>query len=333
MSLAPQRPNYVLIWIGIVMFTFSMVGNWVLDSSSSKTSNIIGSTRSNMDYEDSALLPVHGNMVSNPPYSTALAAEDTFDQMVPLFEEEISLKENSLANQEIPLGPLEWTLLPIEAVELEQEAAERTEQEDRNPGLVSEKLPSAEPQGQLHSYRVRQTQDSALNQRQKTTDRFQNQTQYDSTSRNLGLAGKGKPKLGSDRSILVKSVFTPRDHGKIAVRFFLEHPAASGQALDRLPGLGEESTRLALMAETYFAAMEEVILEDDSAENDADSEELRHKRIALKRLAEMKSKIRERLQQRLGGIELLAELSPEQLEALLQKLSAQDPRFRALVNS
>lgn len=333
MSLATQRPNYVLIWIGIVMLTFSVMGQWLLDSGFTTPAGLVGSTRSSMDYEDSSILPGHATTATNPASSTALSAEDLFDQMIPLYEEEVSWDGFSLANQEVSIEPAKWTLFPAEAVELDPEALDRSAQGDQIQGLVPEQLPPAEPRQQLHRNKLLTTPDSDLSRRQKAKERFQDDGQYNSSIRNRGLGRSGKQRSGSDRLILVKSKFTQRGHGKIAVRFFLNQPMASQKALDRIQGLDEESSQLALIAEAYLEAMREVILEDDSEGDDANSEELSQKMMALKNLAQMKSKIRERLHQHPGGIELLAELSPEQLEALLQKLSAQDPRFRALVNS
>lgn len=331
MSLAPQRPNYVLLWIGIVMLTFSVVGQWLLGSGFSTPADLVGSPRSSMDYEDPSILPVHGT--TDLPLSKALSAEDIFDQMVPLRAEEVFLDGFSLANQEVSIEPAKWLLFPAETVELDPEASDLSGQGDQVQGLVSEQLPPAEPQQQLHRSKLRPTLDSGLSRRQKAKERFQDDGQYNSSFRNQGLGRSGKQRAGSDRLIVVKSQFTQRAHGKIAVRFFLNQP----KALNRIQDLDKENSQLALMAEAYLEAMREAILEDDSEGDsegdDANSEELSQKKMALKNLALMESKIHERLHQRPGGIELLAELSPKQLEALLQKLSAQDPRFRALVNS
>lgn len=337
MSLAPQRPNYVLVWIGIIMLTFSMVGQWFLAPGSNSPADFVGSTRSSLDFEDSANLPIPQNLAGNTSPLRALVAEDSFDQMVPLHGEEISFDEISFANQEDFLGPDTIHLFPKEAVDFNTEPAKSPESGELSQGLIPE-IPSVEDMPeQLHSFRNLPLQESNLSRKQKAKRRYQDNNQgqgnYNSSFENRGLGRSSEQRTQSDRIVLVKTKIISSGGGKVAVSFLLNHPKASGQFLDRLQKLDGEDSKLAQMAETYLAAMEEVIREDASDQADYDSKLHAKKKLALKRLAQMKAKVRENLRQRPGGIELLAELSPSQLEALLQKLSAQNPKFRALVNS
>lgn len=334
MSLTPQRPNYVLIWIGIVMLTFSMAGNWILDSSARPTSNLVGSTRSSLDYEDSAILPKgfsnHVDLLSADP----LAVEDVFDQMVPLRDDEYFVEELSLAKQENILEPGAWQPFPMETVSEASKPFEDSPQEAIALGIKPQDSVSSQPEQQLHAFQ----QERGLSRKQKTAARWIENDQYNSSWKGdqHGRAGKsgknGKGRMG--RSILVKSSFTPKGHGRIAVRFFLGNPERMGFPHNRLAMLqGEGNERLAQLTEEYLEAMEEVLREDLDTDPDSGQDAEVRNRTELQRLGQMKAKLRERLMQRPGGIELIAELSPKQLEALFQKLSAQNPKFRALVSS
>ena len=333
MSLTTQRPNYVLVWIGIVMLTFSLVGQSFLDSgpvASPNSADFARFSKSKKDVANGFSSTASGSSLAS---AAAIAGEDAFDQLVPLRGEEIALEGISLTNHEISMGPEVWSPFSAEAVELELGGSKTGDPNGIYQGIISEGTHSNEPQKQLHAFNVRQVQESRLSRKQKAQNGSQGNGQYNSTAKGSSLKGLNRKKKGdSGPLVVVKSKFTSKPNGRVAVRFFLKHPNASDQAKNRVENLSEaENTRLARLAESYLAAMEEVVVNDHS--NDDDLEQQAHKQLALQRIAQMKSKIREHIRQRPGGIELLAELSPNQLEALMQKLSAQNPKFRALVSS
>jgi len=335
MSLPTQRPNYVLVWIGIVMLTFSMAGNWILDSSGQAATNLVDSTRSTLDYEDSAILPGASTSMQNLMATDALAKEDAFDQMIPLRQDESLVDGIPLAQHDQDYGPTVWQPFQMESVKEGPEPGKDSEQGIVTLRLAPEESALSQPEQDFHAFKPKRK----LSRKQKAAAGWEQNGQYNSEWKgdhfgHASKSGKGGKGRGT-RSILVKSSFTPKGPGRIAVRFFLGQEGNQERLQNRLELLQDgESARLAHLAEQYLNVLEEVLSEDQDDANGAagrDSSKLRKQELG--RLAQMKSKLRERLMQRPGGIELVAELSPSQLEALLQKLSAQNPKFRALVSS
>ncbi|MFK5955853.1 MAG: hypothetical protein QM477_05340 [Planctomycetota bacterium] len=330
MSLPSQRPNYVLVWIGIVMLTFSMAGNWLLESPSFPSTNLADSARLSIVYEDSAFLPPVDSAQEDLVPKIPQEVENVFDQQIPVRRDEYFLKDQTLAKHEVDLGPPIWETGRL-SLDSQPELLEIT----INDAVIPRKGISPVHDGlglgeeQWQSFRSKALPATApRNRKQKAADAW-DQGQYNSSwSNRKGFANRGKKGAGKNREIFIQTHFRPAPNGRIAASFFLARPHIQGR-IEFLQG--NQDAMLAQRAEQYLDALEAVIRE--SQENASEQGAQSQKREQLEQIRQMKAKLLEHLRQRPGGIELVAELSQIQLEAFMQKLSAQNPRFRALLKS
>lgn len=333
MSLSPQRPNFILIWIGIIMLTFSVAGDWMFGPKVLRTTDSGDFATRTEAFEDSAngilgSLDLPGLAEPMPVY-----LEQAYDQSVPLVETRPWDAERSLAEAGILTEPAERISeeQPQESSTLKTAPLPPATEFAGESGLVQpEKDPGVDPVPQHHSF-----QEAALRKRQKgmKSRPWSEHGQY-----NLVHGGSGshasavarKVKEIADRSgkeVLIRTTVIPIAKDRLMVRFGLENPEWVGQAKDKLSERPEIAERLlAKRSKDLLASMEEVLEEQPTADEEAE----RKKREKLKR---MKAKLTTHLGQRPGGLELVAELSPAQLEALMKKLSARNPRLRALMDA
>jgi len=312
------------------MLTFSMAGNWLLESPSSPSTNLADSARLSIVYEDSAFLPLvdpaQGELVRKAPQEI----ENVFDQQIPVRRDKDFLKDQALAKHESILGPPTWKTGKL-SLDSQPEILEISTNDAAIPikgiSAVQDGLLSGEEQWQ--SFRSKALPASApRNRKQKAADAW-DQGQYNSSwSDRKGFANRGKKGAGKNREIFIQTHFRPAPNGRIAASFFLTRSHGQG-LIDFLQG--DKDTMLAQRAEQYLEALESVISE--SQENASEQGAESRKREQLEQIRQLKAKLLEQLRQHPGGIELVAELSQKQLEALMQKLSAQNPRFRALLKS
>ena len=314
------------------MLTFSVVGNWLLGPS------VVRSRDSGDFATQSRLLKDSANSILGGPALPGLEnprpifLDQAFDQVIPLKEPGSHHIESILAEA----GLLPETTLVIPQVAGPGDVSEAghgpipAENTVEGIGLVqNEEETGVERQPEHHSF-----QEATYRKRKKATktSHWRDSGQYHATHGGGGsdfgaaarkLKGLGK---GKGKEILVRTTLMPLAKDRILVRFSLQNPEwESEKILDRIKGhRSEAEQRLAARSRDLLQSLEEVLDEEPSEEEDRD----REKRAKFQR---MKAKLATHLQQRPGGLELMAELSPAQLEALLKKLSARNPGLRALI--
>lgn len=326
MSLAPQRPNFVLVWIGIILLTFSLISNFLAKSATDAdfTAGGRAGVARSLILEDSRPLPNFFTPESR------LAEEASFEpqesQLEPFslpFENQILAP---LAKDDISSTLEESVVFPVEL--LEPAVEEKLRSADRVG--VGTKLPS--PASSNHSLE------------QNTTSRFNESSLVDGSSSGSGdslkstYGGSGRNlNLGQQRlrkaletsgpGVAVKAkLMKASNRNTVIVSFFVSHPNATEKLQSRLRGR-ELSPKVIAMAREYMRAVAETHRseseEDFELEEDAQNE--------LEESALRRELIR-KLRQRPGGIEIIAEMTPAQLRELANKLDARSHKLRALVN-
>ena len=318
MSLAPQRPNFVLIWIGIVMLTFSVGGKWLLDLASGISSTAENQARLYLDTEDFSILPDFPLPSTGDLALLPAPMEAVFDQLVPL-REDPTLPDDLLAGLK---GHEESVLAGVLAAKSSAKVTPEAAEETLDPGLVHPIEEDQPEQQKFHALHLAQT---LQGERHDGNARSSTEWHPSRGGNDAGrLAVAARKAKGSGKDVVVKTTLVPLAKGRVSIHFLLTHAQSLKPNQGRVEGLLSErrdlDPHLALRAAEILHALEEVVEADESS--------LEEERERIRR---MQKKLLQYLQQRPGGVELMAELSPRQLEQLLQKLSVRNPEFRALL--
>lgn len=133
---------------------------------------------------------------------------------------------------------------------------------------------------------------------------------------------------GHGQDVLVRTTVEPSAKGRLLVRFVLSNSGgAFGNLNDLLSADSQLDAQLAHRAAELLRTMDEAV-EESSEETDTEVDRDREER---ERLQKMQRKLVQHLRQRPGGLELVAELTPDQLDILMHKLSARNMKLRALI--
>ena len=326
MSLAPQRPNFVLVWIGIILLTFSLISNFLATAETTADSTASGRTEAarSLLLEDHQILPAFFNP------GTALAEKATLEQR------EKQLAPYSLPFEtdfEAPLAKDGESSAKMEKVHFPVELLEPAATED---------LRSAEQQGVGTKLPVSETTNHSLHQnssaRSNSAQGFAGtasgggtlQSTYGGSDRNLS---EGQQSLRdaletSGPGVRVKAqIVKASKQNTVIVRFLVSHPNAAQNLKNGLEGR-EISPKVMAMAREYMHAVQDTD-QELSEEEDLDSEgSTENQHFDGSRRRELIRKLR----QRQGGLEIIAEMTPAQLRELANKLDARSHKLRALVN-
>lgn len=334
MSLAPQRPNFVLVWIGIVLLTFSFLSNFLAGSSGIKGSpsegrigragsTVIDDSMTLLGLSDTAKVIAEESgfrLVSDP---LALEPHELVGDFNPPLADQHQT-DFSADGREAPLD------FPLELLE----EAEEGELSAAVGGVEFNKQP--ETSGPNHAlrpavgntnFKVKAAEAAATN-----SNRSHQNSMYGGAGHflasGLGKAAKGKdgPKFGANvRARIVGS----GQSGTILVSFLINNPDGSALLHNKL-GRRNVDPRLVAQARNLVEAVEEV---EEELEEDDDQQEARRKQGILERVDNMRRReLTRMLRLHPGGLEIIAEMTPEQLRALANKLDARSPKLRALMN-
>jgi hypothetical protein len=333
MSFAPQRPNFVLVWIGIVLLTFSFLSNFLAGGGGIKGSPPEGRMGRTSDYvvDDTLTLPALSG-------STKVIAEESGFRLVsdPLALDPHQFEGDlypPLADQQQSDFSQDGLDLPLEfPVELLEGAKESVP-----PAVVRGVGIDEQPEASGPNHAVRPAVHRAGPHVQATTatantEGSQQNSMYGGNRSHLSSAA-GKASKNQDHPDFganVKArVLASNQRGMVLVSFMLNNP--DGQNLLRNQfNSGQVDPKLLAKARNLVQAVHEVdeeLAEDDS-EQAADQERTKQERVDNMRRRELTRMLRLHP----GGIEIIAEMTPKQLRALANKLDARSPKLRALLN-
>ncbi|MHC4380004.1 MAG: hypothetical protein ACYSU1_02805 [Planctomycetota bacterium] len=326
MSLAPQRPNFVLIWIGVVMLTFSLAGKWILLEPKGAKKQMItsdlaeaGEPAINQASPTSGLLSGSLNAARSSGHDFPEATTDPqMDEILP---------------EGWDFAGVEDFVRPEGIPEVLDEILNPTSQDAEKEEILGTAL-LPEPHGtqpdiqEVHHALLPVESSSKKTKKSHLVD----SGKLDSRWRGGRYGRQGGARMGGGggkgQDVLVRTTVEQSGKGRLLVRFYLTNPEGAYDNLADLIGRNEGADAQMLRhANEILFSMEQAVGETDEpadSENDAD-------RAERKRLKNMQKKLVQHLSQRPGGVELVAELSPAQLDALMHKLSARSPKLRALM--
>lgn len=331
MSFAPQRPNFVLVWIGIVLLTFSFLSNFLAGGGGIKGSSAEGRVHRAGDIvvNDSLTLPALSD-------AAEVIAEESGFRIVsdPLAMEPHELNGDffpPLADQEQADFTVDGLELPLDfPLEVLEEA-----QEEDLPAVVKG-VGIHEPEGSSgpnHALRPAVGNPASSVTVSEASTTASNSSRQDSMFGGYGShlsSAAGKAKRNQDRPQFGKNVkariLSSNRSGTVVVSFLLDHPDGKNRVRKQLQDR-ELNPRLVAQARDFVQAMDEV---EDEVQDEQAAEDQRTKldRIDNDRRRELMRMLRLHP----GGVEIIAEMTPQQLRALANKLDARSPKLRALVN-
>jgi len=318
MSLAPQRPNFVLVWIGIILLTFSFISNFLGSPSNEETSALDGRIGlSGIDiFDHPANLPAEFN--SDTAFRAAVASSLSTEPAEVDFHPIPGEATNSLAaeaTQEIE---------GAEQIEFEDELLVPAEE----PGALSTTGGSAlpeQPDSAPNNHSLRSS--TASNQSSGNSSGNSSGGSYQSGFGGSNLAHAGgalRRAIKSDPSVEVvtKIAKGSSKRGTLIVSFMLKHPVAAERLQGQAQGL-EMSPKVAAKARQYMKSMAAASLEEEvETEGEHSSEASGQSRARKRDLIRM-------LRLHPGGIEIIAEMTPAHIRELANKLDARSQRPRA----
>ncbi|MCP4093161.1 MAG: hypothetical protein GY747_06895 [Planctomycetes bacterium] len=330
MSLAPQRPNFVLVWIGIVLLTLSFLSNFLAGGDGMQGLAPEGRVGHVANYvvDDSLTLP-------DLSEGAEVIAEESGFRIVsdPLAMEPHQLDGDffpPMADQKEAIFGPDGLKKPVDfPVELLEEA----DKEDLPSVVKGVRVhEGAEDSGINHALRPAVGDPGQQGQPTEATassDRPHQNSMYGGSGGHLSSA-LGKFKKNQDRpgfGAKVKArILGSNKGGRILVSFMIDNPNGK----DLLPSqLAKKdlSPRLVAKARNLLEAVENLDEESDSEES---VEEQHSKREWIENAR--RRELTRMLRLHPGGIEIIAEMTPAQLRALANKLDARSPRLRALLN-
>lgn len=323
MSLSPQRPNYVLIWIGVVMLTFSLAGKWLMLEPKGatvrfSTSDVAEAGGPFFDEVtgamDSRIYP-DGTRVADltalPP-SPAVLSEDE----APPIDWDFAGAETLLVDEHgLPLTPEELERLEREA---QAEVAEIGSSSLVDPH-------GTQPDAQSVHHAFNHVESEGPSKRSKAKNRLRDSGKLEAFwAGGRGLGAKGfRRRPSPPDGVGVRTTITPMAKDRLLVRFHLH--GLQGPQQDLADRLAEErqdlDPQMLRRASELLSALDSVV-DPEQAEDEDQADADRRERLRLER---MQGRLVQHLKQRPGGVELVAELSPDQLRSLLHKIQRTKP--------
>jgi len=322
MSLAPQRPNFVLVWIGIILLTFSFLSNFFAGASSKGDNLAIGwsGKSEKLISAPDATLPIFFSPTTDLLDSAELSLSG---EVTPLdFLSDFGNRDIPLAKQAVsPPQDTESLIFPVEllepAVAQELDAAVATK---------SLPLPPSTP---VQNHALRHFAGAGVGssgsgnhapsapQSQQANFSGTNLSLHELNGKLQGLAQEG----GSGVRIKAK-LESVEQSNTVLVRFFLSQPRATAP-LTELRSAAKINPELLTEAKKYMRVVLEATAEE--LETDPNSEPEMTKAILRRDLIRL-------LRLHPGGLEIIAEMTPAQLRELAYKLDARSQGLRALGN-
>jgi hypothetical protein len=329
MSLAPQRPNFVLVWIGIVLLTFSFISNFLAGGSDNESSTADGRATlgDHLVLEDASTLPGLGFTSSTEADAVAAPALFEMDKSDPRVlddDHDTPLADNGSADATTGDQDVEFPLELKEVAEQPELEAEET--------AIGGLTPVAPMHSQgVQTKAVEPASERGVNRAGKPSVRRGKtfQATYGGPNaqmgRSLAKTAKGfdKPGLG----IQVKTKLTESGHsGTVIVSFLLSHPQTGQNLRDRLD-TQEIDPKIRAAARALIRDVQQA----DQDAVDAEAEEDREEDLADSEAASERRDLLRMLRLHPGAIEIIAELTPAQLQELANKFGARSQKLRALV--
>lgn len=308
MSPSTQRPSFVLIWIGIILLTFSFISDFLADA---RSETLATATPGNL------VLP--GLLLEDGPSLPGLPADQDLGLRA---YEPLDLSEAGLRGQKLP--PSADTLLADleshpdsstpEAVEFPVEtedgqvASSPLERAPSTSGAVA--IPSSTSSSSQERPALHSPVRSTLSEDPAPT------TQGSRTSGNEREYRIQRSDLGRLKATLVDSP----NPGRTIIRLRLENPDRVEEVLDRLAP-NRDRRQLLAKAKEILEDLEEVQEQDEEqrsgleVDGGSDSQDAKLRRWN-------RSQLVVKLQRTPRGLELLAEMSVEQMDQFLKRLNA-----------
>jgi hypothetical protein len=329
MSLAPQRPNFVLVWIGIILLTFSLISNFLAKPATNADSTAggrAGVARSLVLEEES---PLPGFQNAESALTQKVNSEQRNEQLIPFSLPFVNEVQSPLAKDGMATTLEDRVDFPVELLE----PAVRFE----------EQLRSAEGVGIGGSVPTPVSSNHSL---QSPTSHKGSQS-HDGAGANSGVAGSLKSTYGgfgrdlqlgkhglrgvldthgpgvAVKTKLVKS----SNHNTVIVSFFVSHPNASDKLQNHLEGRSL-NPKIVAMAREYMQAVQDT--QESESEEDLETQE--NSQNEFEDAPSLRRELMLKLRQLPGGLEIIAEMTPAQLRELANKLDARSQKLRALVN-
>ena len=325
MSLAPQRPNFVLVWIGVILLTFSLLSNFLAESSAGADSTAGGraGVTHNLILEDFRPLPRFFSPASALEENASTEPQE--NQLAPYSRPFREGLDAPFASQPESIGMEEGVDFPVEL--LEPAAGEELRLAESIGGGVQQ------PRSDSSNHALRQESSTRANELGPVAGASSGAGSLKATyggsgsDRNRGLHSLRAALETSGPGVSVKAkVLKTSNRNTVLVSFFVSHPNAEENLKSRLDGR-EISPKVKAMAREYMKAVQDTEPEDseDDIESEEDSQE-EFDRSSLRR------ELIRKLRQRPGGLEIIAEMTPAQLRELANKLDARSAKLRALMN-
>jgi|FLOH01.1.fsa_nt_gi hypothetical protein len=319
MSLAPQRPNFVLVWIGIILLTFSFLSNFFAGATSKGDKLAIG-----RDGKGEEMVPAPSDALPTPitPASHLVGSTNFLmgDEVPPLdFLNDFGNVEFPLAKQAGSAKKSDQPTFPVEllepAVAQELDAASATKvlplppsTPVQNHALRKVAATGARP---THGGHLAPSAPQAQQANYLDTDL----SLHNWNGKLQGLAP------GGDSGVQIKAKLESVKQGNtVVVRFFFSQPSAA-TPLSNARSAVKTNPELLTVAHKYMRVVEEATAEEDPATALSSQSEI------VK--AAMRRDVIRLLRLHPGGLEIIAEMTPAQLRELADKLDARGAWLRA----
>ncbi len=291
------------------MLFFSFAGNWILGPAnpSEPASN---QAHVRLEFSDTLPMSIAGHGVLDSALRP-VAFHEGFDALVPIDVAPQSTQVNApwVAAQKESTAPSPTTPLPMQTppvVDLLPAALYLTPLQAEDPALAPTPHQALKP--------------SKKGRKGLAKERVQAGNQHWNSSWDGPRHGQtskqskgGKPGKG----IVVRTTMRPIGNNRVVVRLFLNHLPSLVENKDLRQKMRANEV-LAQKAQEVLSDLREVVAVDDQAS----AEEKEMAAQQERQWQGLRQHLLQSLRQRPGGLELMAELTPKQVEELLQKLNA-----------